>query len=254
MAALVQQRAAVPAFSPAATKYTPNLASIAAHKSTTTKEHSSTTFSTSTEITPEIQHLADSLDINATHLISSPYPDLENQLHLPSLPPPSQLFALALTALSPTRPDYATAPYTEIFNWSLVFSLLRALSQKENLQWPRTEFYVVIFRSKLNEVIDRERLGLLDQMSHQEACQSGGLLKYWFGTPDGGRRNLATCTFSPLLFFTLTLLHSYSLMVIVFTNGRMDVIVEIALLTMIGINRSLAIPRRRRRGRGGTLA
>lgn len=212
MAALVQQRAAVPAFSPAAAaKYTPNLASNASHKSTTTaKESSSTTSSISTEITPEIQALANSLDLTATHLTSSPYPDAANQLHLPSLPLPSQLFALALTALSPSRPDYATAPYTESFNWPSVFSLLRALSQKQNITWPRTEFYVVIFRSKLKEVIDRERLGLLDQMSHQEACASGGLLKYWFGAPDGGRRNLATCAWISFLSLRLSFLSRYS--------------------------------------------
>lgn len=197
MAALVQQRAVVPAYSPTATKYTPNLASNGPYKSTTTKQNNASTTSTITttaaEITPEIRLLAGNLDLNASKLISSPYPDIENQLNLPTLPEPSRLFALALTSLSPTRPDYATAPYLESFNWPHVFALLRALSQKANHQWQRTEFYVVIFRSKLNEVIDRERLGLLDQMSHQEACASGGLLKYWFGSPNGERRNLATC-------------------------------------------------------------
>jgi hypothetical protein len=35
----------------------------------------------------------------------------------------------------------------------------------------------------------------LDYESHAEACESGGLLKYWFGKADGERRNLATCKF-----------------------------------------------------------
>jgi hypothetical protein len=196
MAALVQQRTVVPAYSPTATKYTPNLAFNCPYKSSTAKQYNAPTVSTTTttaEITPELRLLADNLDLNALKLISSPYPDIENQLDLPTLPEPSRLFALALTSLSPTRPDYATAPYLESFNWPHVFALLRALTQKAGVQWRRTEFYVVIFRSKLNEVIDREKLGLLDQMSHQEACASGGLLKYWFGSPNGERRNLATC-------------------------------------------------------------
>jgi hypothetical protein len=33
----------------------------------------------------------------------------------------------------------------------------------------------------------------LDYESHREACESGGLLKYWFGGPSEERRNLATC-------------------------------------------------------------
>lgn len=135
-------------------------------------------------------------DFSATHLISSPYPDLANQLRLSDLSTPNQFFARALTILRPTRPDYATAPYLESFNWNEVFNLLRSLSGHADHHWTgETTFYVVIFRSKLQAGIDRERLGLLDQKSHEEACASGGLLKYWFGETDGERRNLATCEF-----------------------------------------------------------
>ncbi|KAK4494666.1 hypothetical protein PRZ48_014022 [Zasmidium cellare] len=134
-----------------------------------------------------------SIDLNATHLISSPYPDFENQLQLDHLDLPNQLLAFALTALKPIRDDYATAPYLESFNWSEVFALLRTLSKQVGYEWKKQDFYVVIFRSKLQANIDRDRLGLLDQMSHQEACASGGLLKYWFGSPDVERQNLATC-------------------------------------------------------------
>ncbi|SMY27929.1 unnamed protein product [Zymoseptoria tritici ST99CH_1A5] len=140
--------------------------------------------------------LPPTVDLTATHLISSPYSDALNQLHLPSLSLPSRLFALALTALRPIRPDYATAPYLESFNWTDVFALLRILCHRSNHEWKASEFYVVIFRSKLLETADRERLGLLDEMSHREACESGGLLKYWFGSTDGQRRNLATCLWS----------------------------------------------------------
>ncbi|EME40561.1 hypothetical protein DOTSEDRAFT_112041, partial [Dothistroma septosporum NZE10] len=131
--------------------------------------------------------------LDATHLISSPYPDFENQLRLADLDTPSQLLAFALTALEPTRPDYATAPCLDSFNWSEVFALLRTLCKRFEYQWDERRFYVVIFRSKLLVGIDRERLGLLDQKSHQEACASGGLLKYWFGSTDSELRNLATC-------------------------------------------------------------
>jgi hypothetical protein len=156
------------------------------HLNQETTEKPANNNSTAVKITP-------SLDLNATHIISSPYSSLINQLHLPSLPLEARLLALSLTALKTTRPDYATAPYLASFNWSEVFALLRSLCAQSNHNWQSSEWYVVIFRSKLQESADRERLGLLDQMSHQEACASGGLLKYWFGETDGERRNLATC-------------------------------------------------------------
>lgn len=140
-----------------------------------------------------------SIDLNATHLVSSPYLDFDNQLQLDHLDLPNQLLAFALTALKPIRDDYATAPYVESFNWSDVFALLRSLSNRVGYEWKQQDFYVVIFRSKVQANIDRNRLGLLDQMSHQEACASGGLLKYWFGSPDEERQNLATCVSNPFV-------------------------------------------------------
>ncbi|KAM3424349.1 UPF0643 protein PB2B2.08 [Cercospora zeina] len=143
--------------------------------------------------TPDASSPLAHLDLNANHLISSPYDDLANQLTLKDLETPYRLFALALTALKPIRDDYATASYLESFNWSEVFALLRELCKQTGFEWKELDFYTVIFRSTLLPRIDRERLGLLDQMSHQEACASGGLLKYWFGSCDGELRNLATC-------------------------------------------------------------
>lgn len=136
---------------------------------------------------------AAAINLNATHLISSPYPDLANQLHLEHLEKPFQLFAFALTTLRPIRKDYATAPYLESFNWPEVFALLRFLCKQSGFQWNELGVYVVIFRSRLLKEADRGRLGILDQKSHEEACASGGLLKYWFGSIDEERRNLATC-------------------------------------------------------------
>ncbi|KAH9827870.1 UPF0643 protein [Teratosphaeria destructans] len=126
-------------------------------------------------------------------LINSPYTSPQHALDLTSLPDTARLFALALTTLAPIRADYATAPYLDSFNWNEVFRNLRNLITEAGLDWRDQEFYVVIFRSTLKEGADRDWLGKLDAESHREACQSGGLLKYWFGECDSSRRNLATC-------------------------------------------------------------
>ncbi|KAJ4984371.1 upf0643 domain-containing protein [Stagonosporopsis vannaccii] len=131
----------------------------------------------------------------STNLISSPYNTPGHYLDLSSLTTPSLLFALALTALKPARPDYATAPYPLALNFPVVLSTLRSLLSTTSFHWPSTSFYVVIFRSILHPNIDQDWLYKLDFESHREACESGGLLKYWFGKADleGERRNLATC-------------------------------------------------------------
>ncbi|OAL05366.1 hypothetical protein IQ06DRAFT_210668 [Phaeosphaeriaceae sp. SRC1lsM3a] len=132
--------------------------------------------------------------VYSTNLISSPYNSPGHFLSLssPTLPLPSLLFAKALTALAPSTPSYATAPYTSALNFDHVLEVLRDLAPKDYI-YPSTDFYVVVFRSKLKAGIDLEYLYQLDYESHREACESGGLLKYWFGKTDGERRNLATC-------------------------------------------------------------
>ena len=137
--------------------------------------------------------------LEQTKLISSPYTNIENQLDLQTLELHDRLFALALTEMQPTRPDYATAPWTSTFNWPVVFDALRKSCQAAGVQWQCREYYVVIFRSKLQVGANRTRLGLLDQKSHGEACASGGLLKYWFGTTDAERQNVATCKLADVL-------------------------------------------------------
>jgi hypothetical protein len=132
-------------------------------------------------------------------LISSPYNNPGHYLNLTTLTTPSLLLAKALTALAPISSDYATAPYTQALNFDRVLALLQDLST--GYEYPETHFYVVVFRSKLKEGIDQEWLYKLDYESHAEACESGGLLKYWFGKADGERRNLATCEFT--LNFTI---------------------------------------------------
>lgn len=131
--------------------------------------------------------------LSATVLISSPYAGPEHLLHLDTLEIQNRLMALALSSLSPARPDYATAAYQQAFDWDRVVALLATLAREQRITWEKQSFYVVEFRSKLKENIDNDRLFLLDQKSHAEATASGGLLKYWYGIPDSERYNLATC-------------------------------------------------------------
>lgn len=133
------------------------------------------------------------LDINTTHIQSSPYNDPVNFLDLRDLTLQERLLAISMTHFTSTTPDYATADYLSSFNWPLVFSTLRTLCKQQNITFQRQEFYLVIFRSKLQPTADRMRLGELDKNSHEEACASGGLLHYWFGSPNAENRNLATC-------------------------------------------------------------
>ena len=139
----------------------------------------------------------------STLLISSPYniPNHYLDLSSPHLTIPSRLLALALTALKPATLTYATTPYPLALNFSVVLALLRTLIAQERYEWKETAFYVVVFRSQLKEDIDQEWLYRLDEESHREACESGGLLKYWFGKGDEERRNLATCTLCLLSLF-----------------------------------------------------
>jgi hypothetical protein len=129
----------------------------------------------------------------STLLISSPYNEPQHYLDLQDIDTPNRLFAKALTALKPIRADYATAPYTSALDITTVLSLLRTLAAAESFTWREKSFYVVIFRSKLKHDIDSDLLYKLDFESHREACESGGLLKYWFGKVDGERQNMANC-------------------------------------------------------------
>ena len=126
-------------------------------------------------------------------LIVSPYNDEPHLLDLTRYDVACQLLAKTLTIFKPIRDDYATAPYLESFNWQAVFDFLRDLAAAEGYRWEKRSFYVVTFRSQLYPDIDEQWLTELDVHSHREATESGGLLKYWFGTKSGENRNLATC-------------------------------------------------------------
>ncbi|MCJ1243750.1 hypothetical protein MMC30_000947 [Trapelia coarctata] len=127
-------------------------------------------------------------------LVVSPYLTQPHLLNLNAVSKPIQLLAKALTLLQPTRTDYATAPYLDSFNWTAVMETLQGLRQVDlDYRWESQAFYVIVFRSQIPPSTDRSYLGMLDQLSHTEAMESGGLLKYWYGVPDENGRNLATC-------------------------------------------------------------
>lgn len=156
------------------------------------------------QLQPEKQYPDTETD---TRLIASPYNSVPHLLDIAALERQDRLFALALAYLKPIRDDYATAEYTESFNWTEVFDLLRAFSQAEDHTWRSQSYYVVIFRSTLLPGIDSDRLYELDAHSHQEAIASGGLLKYWFGAKNDRLQNMATCEYLTRLswiFFLVT--------------------------------------------------
>ena len=113
-------------------------------------------------------------------MIVSPYTEFQHRLNTWSLDVPNQLMATALQSLTPAQEEFATCRYEEAFNWQDVFEALRKLCRLHGgVKWSRQRFYVVDFRSRLKEDIDKERLFALDKESHAEATASGGLLKYW---------------------------------------------------------------------------
>lgn len=123
----------------------------------------------------------------------SPYPD--HLLDLETLDPQTQLLARALGVFEKTRDDYATAPYIESFNFSVVIDELRRLraASPTPLSWEKRDYFVVAFRSQIPPTTNYGDLSSLDKAAHREATDSGGLLRYWFHLPDADGRNLATC-------------------------------------------------------------
>jgi hypothetical protein len=135
-------------------------------------------------------------------LQASPYSDRSHLLDLTTLDKPLQLFAEALTGMRWIKQEFATEPYDKAFNWDSILDIFSRTIRAEQLDSmpEKLEFYVIVFRSRVNQHADRHLLGQLDKAAHLEAVESGGLLKYWFGEPDEAGRNLATCEFPrPLL-------------------------------------------------------
>lgn len=126
-------------------------------------------------------------------LIVSPYNENLHLLDLTTLDDPDQILATALTLMRPIRNDYATASYQDSFNWRQIFELMKHLADARDMHWKAHSFYVVTFRSKRSSVPSSANIHELDAQAHREAIASGGLLKYWFGSPDVLGHNLATC-------------------------------------------------------------
>ena len=141
------------------------------------------------------------LDITQlTHIKSSPYVEPDHLLDLSSLSDEYRVLALALQSFHPiNNHNYANSTYLEAFNIDVILELVREYSFQLNILFPSTTVYIIVFRSALYEEVrnsseKRQFLADIDKASHEEANESGGLLKYWFGTPDDtDGRNLATC-------------------------------------------------------------
>lgn len=91
----------------------------------------------------------------------------------------------AFNAPTSTASDRALALVKRIFNWSE----LPSLPVEDEYTW-----YGVAFRSKRRIGSESMNLYEADRRSHEEAVDSGGLLMYWYGSPNEQTgHNLATC-------------------------------------------------------------
>ncbi|KOS19613.1 UPF0643 protein [Escovopsis weberi] len=126
-------------------------------------------------------------------LVQSPYTEQEHLLDLETLDHETALFSKALRLLRPIRDDYATATYSNSFNWGEVLDEAKRLCRESGEAFGEKSFYIVAFRSQVKPSADSAYLGDLDKAAHAEAVASGGFLRYWFGKPDSHGRNLATC-------------------------------------------------------------
>lgn len=126
-------------------------------------------------------------------LVISPYNESPNLLDLDALDIQEQLLAKAFTLFKPISDDYASADYRDAFNWEHVLGALKDIAVQEDHRWESQAFYIVYFRSQLQENARRDSLAETDNRAHAEAMASGGLLKYWFGKAGSDGKNLATC-------------------------------------------------------------
>ena len=132
---------------------------------------------TKDETEVEVTEIFDDSETDERWLIQSPYTERDHQLDLDTLDNENALLARALAGFQVLRPDYATAPYTESFNWPEVIAELKRLAQKSGKGFKETSFYIVAFRSQIKATIEYADLGVLDKAAHGEAVASGGFLK-----------------------------------------------------------------------------
>ncbi|KAI0032250.1 hypothetical protein K488DRAFT_13806, partial [Vararia minispora EC-137] len=118
------------------------------------------------------------------HDHSKNVPVVHTATRLPDIDPTSLSLHKALHSFSPATEHYASAPYAEAFNWDEL-----ELPEDEEREW-----YCVAFRSKRKAGSENEPLYDADRLAHEEAVRNGGLILYWYGTPDKeSGLNLATC-------------------------------------------------------------
>lgn len=110
-------------------------------------------------------------------LVISPYTERQHLLDLKSLDVESAILAQALVHMNCLRPDYATAPYIDTFNWEEVIEQVKRLAQQKKHTWKESFFFVVAFRSQIPPTTVYEDLGALDKAAHAEATATGGFLK-----------------------------------------------------------------------------
>jgi hypothetical protein len=114
---------------------------------------------------------------DSNYLVVSPYTEQDHLLDLRTLDTENALLAKALVHMKSLRPDYATSPYSETFNWGEIMAKLAALAREEGHSWKETSFFVVAFRSRIPPTTVYAELGALDKAAHAEATASGGFLK-----------------------------------------------------------------------------
>jgi len=111
-------------------------------------------------------------------------PVVHTTTRLPDIDPASLSLHKALHDFSPVTQSYADVSYGEAFNW-----LDLDLPEDEERDW-----YCVAFRSKRKAGSENEPLYDADRLAHEEAIRNGGLILYWYGTPNPETGlNLATC-------------------------------------------------------------
>ncbi|VDB95961.1 unnamed protein product [Peniophora sp. CBMAI 1063] len=111
-------------------------------------------------------------------------PVVHTTTRLPDIDPASLSLHKALHGFSPATERYADTSYAEAFNWDEL-----QLPEDEEREW-----YCVAFRSKRLVGSENAPLYDADRLAHEEAIRNGGLILYWYGTPDQETGlNLATC-------------------------------------------------------------
>ncbi|KAI0066112.1 hypothetical protein BV25DRAFT_1820988 [Artomyces pyxidatus] len=115
---------------------------------------------------------------------SAPIPIKRTETRLPDIDPASLSLHRALHHFAPVVESYAHAKYADAFNWDEL-----ELPEDEEREW-----YCVAFRSIRKQGSEAGPLYEADKLAHEEAVRNGGLILYWYGTPDPQTGlNLATC-------------------------------------------------------------